>query len=43
MKININNNKKLPILSSECPGWCLYAEKSIGGVIIDHMSEVKSS
>jgi iron only hydrogenase large subunit-like protein len=34
------NNKT--VLCSECPGWVCYAEKTIGEVIVPHMSVVKS-
>ncbi|CAK9289928.1 unnamed protein product [Gordionus sp. m RMFG-2023] len=33
---------KLPIITSICPGWVCYAEKSLGEIIIPHMSKVKS-
>lgn len=37
----LNRNGKT-VLCSECPGWVCYAEKTIGDVIIPHMSVVKS-
>ena len=38
------NNKGLGIgtVSSECPGWVCYAEKKIGKISFDHMSNIKS-
>lgn len=32
----------LPILTSECPGWVCYAEKTIGADAFPFMSQVKS-
>ena len=32
----------LPLLTSECPGWVCYAEKTQGAYILPHMSKVKS-
>jgi len=32
----------LPILTSECPGWVCYAEKTIGEEAFPFMSNVKS-
>jgi len=32
----------LPILSSSCPGWICYAEKTHGDLLIPHISAVKS-
>ena len=32
----------LPILTSECPGWVCYAEKTIGEEAFPFMSKVKS-
>ena len=32
----------LPILTSECPGWVCYAEKTIGDDAFPFMSRVKS-
>jgi iron only hydrogenase large subunit-like protein len=32
----------LPILSSECPGWVCYAEKTIGEEAFPFMSKIKS-
>lgn len=33
---------KLPILTSACPGWICYAEKTHGNLIVPHLSSVKS-
>lgn len=33
---------KLPIISSICPGWICYAEKTNGELIIPHLSRVRS-
>jgi iron only hydrogenase large subunit-like protein len=33
---------KLPILTSVCPGWICYAEKTHGSFILPHISRVKS-
>jgi len=41
-RINQNDNNKLPLICSECPGWVCYAEKNVGEVIIPYMSKVKS-
>lgn len=35
-------NTKLPIISSICPGWICYAEKTNGDLIIPHLSRVRS-
>lgn len=35
-------NKGLPIICSECPGWVCYAEKVVGHSIIPFMSKIKS-
>ena len=32
----------LPILTSECPGWVCYAEKTIGEEAFPFMSNIKS-
>ena len=37
----LHRNEKT-VLCSECPGWVCYAEKTIGEVILPHMSVVKS-
>jgi len=37
-----NYQVKLPILTSECPGWVCYAEKTVGDEAIPFMSKVKS-
>ena len=37
-----SNIGHLPILSSECPGWVCYAEKTIGEEAFPFMSKVKS-
>nr|CAB3231020.1 cytosolic Fe-S cluster assembly factor narfl [Phallusia mammillata] len=35
-------NKNLPLLTSACPGWICYAEKTHGDMLIPHISAVKS-
>jgi iron only hydrogenase large subunit-like protein len=37
-----NYHINLPILTSECPGWVCYAEKTVGDEAIPFMSKVKS-
>lgn len=37
-----NNRQNLPLLTSECPGWICYAEKTQGDYIIPYISRVKS-
>jgi iron only hydrogenase large subunit-like protein len=37
-----NNRQNLPLLTSECPGWICYAEKTQGEYIIPLISRVKS-
>ena len=37
-----NNGQNLPLLTSECPGWICYAEKTQGEYIIPYISRVKS-
>lgn len=37
-----SENSKLPIISSICPGWICYAEKTNGDLIIPHLSNVRS-
>jgi iron only hydrogenase large subunit-like protein len=32
----------LPLLSSECPGWVCYAEKTLGEDMFPFMSNIKS-
>ena len=32
----------LPILTSECPGWVCYSEKTLGHDLFPFMSQVKS-
>ncbi|KAH9260864.1 hypothetical protein BASA81_001331 [Batrachochytrium salamandrivorans] len=32
----------LPMLSSSCPGWVCYAEKTLGRQVLDHLSEIRS-
>ncbi|EEH53383.1 uncharacterized protein MICPUCDRAFT_2829, partial [Micromonas pusilla CCMP1545] len=32
----------LPVLTSACPGWVCYAEKTHGGAVLNHVSAVKS-
>ncbi|MES1918850.1 hypothetical protein MHBO_000746 [Bonamia ostreae] len=39
----LEQNENLPILSSECPGWVCYAEKTLGKSVIPLMSKVKSA
>lgn len=34
--------RKLPIISSICPGWICYAEKTNGDLVIPHLSKVRS-
>ena len=36
------NNIRLPILSSECPGFVCYAEKSCKSTVLEYMSSLKS-
>ena len=33
----------MPLLSSACPGWVCYAEKTHGAWILPHISKVKSA
>lgn len=40
--LKYNYNINLPILTSECPGWVCYAEKTVGEEAIPFMSKVKS-
>ena len=45
VKKGLNWNKdigNLPILTSECPGWVCYAEKTIGDYALPFMSQIKS-
>ena len=45
VKKSIKWNKEigfLPILTSECPGWVCYAEKTIGAEAFPFMSRIKS-
>jgi len=35
--------KDLPIMTSSCPGWICYAEKTHGKLIIPHLSKIKSA
>ncbi|XP_010252728.1 PREDICTED: protein NAR1 isoform X2 [Nelumbo nucifera] len=35
-------NMSLPMLSSACPGWICYAEKTLGSYILPYISNVKS-
>lgn len=37
-----NGRQHLPLLTSECPGWICYAEKTQGEYIIPYISQVKS-
>lgn len=43
-KQNLNepNSAKFPILTSSCPGWICYAEKTHGSFILPYISTVKS-
>jgi iron only hydrogenase large subunit-like protein len=36
------NQSKLPILTSACPGWICYAEKTHGSFVLPYISSVKS-
>ena len=44
---NYTNKSKegssLPLLTSECPGWVLYAEKTHGSLVLPHMSKTRSA
>jgi len=40
--LKYNQHINLPILTSECPGWVCYAEKTVGDEAIPFMSKVKS-
>ncbi|KAJ0236701.1 Protein NAR1 [Hirschfeldia incana] len=37
-----NAQSPLPILSSACPGWVCYAEKTLGSFVLPYVSSVKS-
>ena len=37
-----NNGKEIGTICTECPGWVCYAEKKIGKISFDHMSNIKS-
>lgn len=37
-----SSDAKLPILTSSCPGWICYAEKTHGSFILPYISRVKS-
>ncbi|GAB4826474.1 Cytosolic Fe-S cluster assembly factor nar1 [Ancistrocladus abbreviatus] len=39
---NGNKGTSLPMLSSACPGWICYAEKTLGSYILPYISSVKS-
>ncbi|KAL5217001.1 hypothetical protein ABZP36_017685 [Zizania latifolia] len=39
---NREAGKNLPMLSSACPGWICYAEKTLGSYILPYISSVKS-
>ncbi|PKA59758.1 hypothetical protein AXF42_Ash011882 [Apostasia shenzhenica] len=39
---NAESGLKLPIISSACPGWICYAEKTLGSFILPYISTVKS-
>lgn len=36
------SSRPLPLVSSSCPGWVCYAEKTQGGKVIEHLSRAKS-
>jgi len=38
-----NSGRKKPLISSACPGWVCYAEKTHGNWILPHISQVKSA
>lgn len=38
-----HDKAKLPLLTSACPGWICYAEKTHGSLIVPHLSSVKSA
>ncbi|UKK01467.2 hypothetical protein MACK_002281 [Theileria orientalis] len=38
-----NSCSRFPIISSHCPGWTLYAEKTLDQELVDKISEVPSS
>ncbi|UKJ89107.2 hypothetical protein MACJ_002353 [Theileria orientalis] len=40
---NKNSCSRFPIISSHCPGWTLYAEKTLDQELVDKISEVPSS
>ncbi|KAF8099580.1 hypothetical protein N665_0241s0013 [Sinapis alba] len=37
-----NSQSPLPVLSSACPGWVCYAEKTLGSFVLPYVSSVKS-
>lgn len=37
------NKDRLPLLTSSCPGWICYAEKTHGNLLLPHISTVKSA
>ncbi|KAL3627302.1 Cytosolic Fe-S cluster assembly factor nar1 [Castilleja foliolosa] len=37
-----NSKSSLPMISSACPGWICYAEKTLGSYILPYISSVKS-
>ncbi|KAH6837701.1 ferredoxin hydrogenase [Perilla frutescens var. hirtella] len=39
---NEKSKSALPMISSACPGWICYAEKTLGSYILPHISSVKS-
>ena len=41
-KQSYTNNKTMPLISGECPGWVCYAEKSCNEKVLSHISSVKS-
>ena len=40
---SFRSKKKKPLISSACPGWICYAEKTHGNWILPHISRVKSA
>lgn len=41
-EIEPDNNKRLPVLCSECPGWIVYAEKTLKELASPFISDCKS-
>lgn len=42
LKRRFESKSELPIISSICPGWTCYAEKTNGHLIVPHLSRVRS-